>query len=98
MIFWFGAKQTIFNRCCTATSLDATAKSCSSPSTLLSGTKNSEHFCPNPPKVSASDTDPAGPLESKNFYVAEYLLSVSAEVEATVFFRQFQAGFSVTKR
>ena len=91
------SKQTIY-RCCTATSLIATAKSCSSPSTLLSGRKNSENFCPNPPKVSVSDINPSGPLESENVYVAEYLLSVSAAVEATVFFRQFQAGFTVTKK
>ena len=62
---------------------------------------NSGQFCPSPPKLSytaASATSPSGPLESENVYVAELLLRVATDLTTDVFFRRFQAGFSLTVR
>lgn len=85
-------------RCCNAVSMDGTPKTCSSPNSLLSGSRNSENFCPSPPKVSVSGSNPSGLLDSENAYITEYLLDLAMELDTTVFFRQIQAGFTITKR
>ena len=48
--------------------------------------------CPAPPQLSV-DTADSGPLDSRNHYVAEYLLRHSDDIARSVFFRRVQAGF-----
>ena len=58
----------------------------------------SGEFCPAPPKLSYSSLQksvPRGPLESDNIYIAEYLLRTADSIKPDVFFRRFQAGFSL---
>ena len=56
-------------------------------------------FCPSPPKLSyGAASQPSGPLESENVFIAEVLLRLAADLTPDVFFRRFQAGFSLTTR
>jgi len=84
--------------CCT--SRQAQLPSCSNPVYELLSTPDASLFCPAAPQVAFSSTngDPHRKLESNNVYVAEKLLMVSEELEPSVFYQRFQAGFTVTRR
>ena len=76
-------------------------KSCSNPLSLIFPFESftSGRFCPVPPKLSYSSLQKSGPrghLESDNIYIAEYLLRTADSIKPDVFFRRFQAGFSLS--
>ena len=56
---------------------------------------SSESFCPSPPSLSLF-ANKSGRLDTMNTYVAEYLLRASLELDPIVFFRRYQAGFTIT--
>ena len=88
-------------RCCQSTTDDRNIlKSCTNPLSLAFPFEGltSGGVCPAPPKLSYSSfqqSPPSGPLESNNIYIAEYLLQTADSIKPDVFFRRFQAGFSL---
>ena len=57
------------------------------------------HYCPLPPQMSIDDainSSAAGPLDSDNTFIAEYLLEASNDLQPLVFFQEVQAGFVVS--
>lgn len=92
----------VYNRCCHSTTDSINVlRSCTNPLSLVFPFERftSGGFCPTPPKLSYSSTQnmvPRGPLESDNIYIAEYLLQTADTIKADVFFRRFQAGFSLS--
>ena len=94
-----------FYSCCNSTVTGDVLSSCSNPLyNYLNGINQPSRtqFCPTPPKLSYSaasaSQQPSGPLESENVYIAEVLLRVARDLTPDVFFRRFQAGFSLTSR
>ena len=92
-------------RCCQSTTTDHESqnilKSCTNPLSLVFpfNSLTSGEFCPTPPKLSYSSFQksiPRGPLESDNIYIAEHLLRTADTIKPDVFFRRFQAGFSLS--
>ena len=60
----------------------------------------SGRFCPTPPKLSYSsfqNSPPKGTLESDNIYITEHILRTADAIKPDVFFRRFQAGFSLAR-
>ena len=88
--------------CCTSTVTGDILSSCTNPLyNYLNGIgqPTRSQFCPSPPKLSYSAaSQPSGPLENENVYVAELLLRTASDLTPDVFFRRFQAGFSLTTR
>lgn len=88
--------------CCQSTVSRDVLRSCSNPFFLTYPSSPSRsRLCPSPPKLSytaASASQPAGLLQSQNVYIAELLLRTAQEETPDVFFRRFQAGFSLTVR
>lgn len=95
------ANFIIIYRCCQSTTQRHNIlKSCTHPLSLVFPFERftSGGFCPSPPKLSyssANKIDPKGPLASDNAYIAEYLLRTADVIKPDVFFRRFQAGFSL---
>ena len=61
----------------------------------------SEDLCPSSPLVSYQDAlteNPTGPVDSDGTFVAEYLLRLAVETNPAIFYRQYQAGFTVMNR
>ena len=92
---------TIYRCCQSTTEQQNILKSCTNPLSLVFPFNNltSGEFCPTPPKLSYSSLQksvPRGPLENDNIYIAEYLLRTADSIKPDVFFRQFQAGFSLS--
>lgn len=74
--------------------------SCSHPANIR-GSTNNNNFCPNPPSLDVSSTlgtTLSGTLSSVNTYVAEYLISEAIAADPAVFYRQYQAGFTITEQ
>lgn len=87
--------------CCNSTASRNVLRSCSNPLFEFLGSPSKNEICPSPPKLSytaASAQQPQGLLESQNVYVAELLLQEAQRLTPEVFFRRFQAGFSLTVR
>lgn len=87
--------------CCNSTATRNVLRSCSNPLFEFLGSPSKNEICPSPPKLSytaASAQQPQGLLESQNVYVAELLLQEAQRLTPDVFFRRFQAGFSLTVR
>ena len=86
--------------CCNSTVTGDILSSCTNPLyNYLNGIgqPTRSQFCPSPPKLSYSAaSQPSGPLENENVYVAELLLRTASDLTPDVFFRRFQAGFSLT--
>ena len=93
--------SSVFHYLSCCTSRQAQLPSCSNPVYELLSTPDASAFCPAAPQVnfsSVKEVTPHGKLESNNVYVAEKLLMVSEELEPSVFYQRFQAGFTVTRR
>ena len=87
--------------CCNSTATRNVLRSCSNPLFEFLGSPSKNFICPSPPKLSytaASVQQPQGLLESQNVYVAELLLQKAQDLTPDVFYRRFQAGFSLTVR
>ena len=93
-----------FFSCCNSTISSNVLSSCTNPlyNYLNFGQPTRSQFCPSPPKLSysaaSSMPQPSGPLDSQNVYVAELLLELATDLTPDIFFRRFQAGFSLTTR
>lgn len=87
--------------CCHSTASRNVLRSCSNPLFDFRGSPSLNEICPSPPKLSytaASSQLPEGLLESHNVYIAELLIREAKSLSPDVFFRRFQAGFSLSLR
>ena len=87
--------------CCSSIVTGNTLRSCSNPLFLNFPTPQRNEICPAPPKLSysaASVSQPEGLLETDNVYISELLLRRAIDITPDVFFRRFQAGFSLAVR
>ena len=82
----------LYNICRCYVALEASAPLGYSSSPAINVFQADGGVCPAPPQLSV-DTAPSGPLDSRNHYVAEYLLRHSDDIARSVFFRRVQAGF-----